>query len=120
MLEKFFKLKENNTNVKTELLAGLITFLTMAYILAVNPLILQDAGISKNSVFLGTAISSAITCVLMGLLANFPVALSTGMGTNAFITYTVCLTYGYSVEAAFAAIFVSGVLFLIISLTGIR
>lgn len=120
MIEKLFKLKENNTTVKTELLAGLITFLTMAYILAVNPLMLQDAGMSKQSVFLSTAIASGIASILMGILANYPVALSTGMGVNAFITYTICLTYGYSHEATFAAIFISGILFLIISVTGIR
>ncbi len=120
MLEKLFKLKEHGTNVKTELLAGLTTFLAMAYILAVNPNMLGATGMSVQGVFLATAISSGFACLLMGLIANYPVALAPGMGVNAFFTFTVCMGYGYSVEAALAAVLVSGFLFVVISVTGIR
>lgn len=120
MLEKLFKLKEKKTNVKTELLAGLTTFLAMAYILAVNPSILGDAGMNTQAVFLATAISAAIASIVMGLLANYPVALAPGMGVNALFTYTVVLTMGYSWQAALASVFVSGLIFLVISVTGLR
>ena len=120
MLEKMFKLTEKGTNVKTEVIAGLTTFLAMAYILFVNPSILSATGMSFNGVFFATAISSAIATILMGVLANYPVALSAGMGVNAFFTYTVCFGFGYTPEAALAAVFVSGLLFLVISVTGIR
>ena len=120
MLEKLFKLKEHGTTVKTELLAGLTTFLAMAYILAVNPGMLGTTGMSVQAVFLATAISSGIACIIMGLVANYPVALAPGMGVNAFFTYTVCLTYGYSWSAALSAVFVTGLIFLVISVTGIR
>lgn len=120
MLEKVFKLKEKNANVKTEIIAGVTTFLAMAYILAVNPAMLAEAGMSSQGVFLATAISSAIASILMGVLANYPVALSSGMGVNAVFTYTIVLTMGLSYEGALACVFVSGVLFIIISATGIR
>lgn len=120
MLEKMFKLKEKNTNVKTEMIAGLTTFLAMAYILGVNPAILGDAGMDAHSVFMATAISAAFASVVMGLVANYPVALAPGMGVNALFAYTVVLDMGYSWQAALAAVFVSGVVFLIISVTGIR
>lgn len=120
MLEKMFKLTEKGTNVKTEVIAGLTTFLAMAYILFVNPSILSATGMSFNGVFFATAISSAIATILMGVLANYPVALSAGMGVNAFFTYTVCFGFGYTPEAALAAVFVSGLLFLVVSVTGIR
>ena len=120
MLEKLFKLKEKKTNVKTELLAGLTTFLAMAYILAVNPSILGDAGMNTQAIFLATAISAAIASIVMGLLANYPVALAPGMGVNALFTYTVVLTMGYSWQAALASVFVSGLIFLVISVTGLR
>lgn len=120
MFEKFFKLSQHGTTVKTELLAGFTTFLTMAYILGVNPGILELAGIPIEAAFLATALSAAFASLLMGLYANYPVALAPGMGLNAFFTFTAVFKYGMSWEGALAAVFVSGVLFLIISLTGIR
>lgn len=120
MLEKLFHLKDKKTNVKTELVAGLTTFLAMAYILAVNPSILGQSGMDANSVFMATAISAGIASILMGVLANFPVALAPGMGVNALFTYTVVLGMGYSWEAALASVFISGVIFLVISVTGVR
>ncbi|OCN04534.1 guanine permease [Erysipelotrichaceae bacterium MTC7] len=120
MLEKLFKLTEKKTTVRTEIIAGVTTFLAMAYILAVNPAILGDAGMDAKSVFLATAIASAIGSVLMGLLANYPVALAPGMGVNAFFTYTAVMLMGETWQSALAAVFVSGVLFLLISVTGVR
>ena len=120
MLEKLFNLKLCKTNVKTEVLAGITTFLAMSYILAVNPAILGDAGMDVQAVFMATAISAAISSIIMGLLANYPVALAPGMGVNALFTYTVVLTLGYSWEAALASVFVSGLFFVVISVTGIR
>ncbi len=120
MLEKVFKLNQKGTTVKTELVAGLTTFLAMAYILAVNPAMLSATGMSTQGVFLATAISSAIASVLMGILANYPVALSAGMGVNAVFTYTIVLTMGLSYEGALACVFVSGILFILISVTGLR
>lgn len=120
MLEKLFHLKDKNANVKTELIAGLTTFLAMAYILAVNPAILGESGMDAHSVFMATAISAGIASILMGVLANYPVALAPGMGVNALFTYTVVLAMGYSWQAALASVFVSGVIFLLISVTGLR
>lgn len=120
MLEKLFKLEAKHTTVKTEVMAGITTFLAMAYILGVNPAILGDAGMDMNAVFLATAISSGVACFLMGLLANYPVALAPGMGVNALFAYTVCLGMGYSWMAALAAVFISGIIFVLISVTGIR
>lgn len=120
MLEKLFHLREKGTNVKTELVAGLVTFLSMAYILAVNPSVLAASGMSPATVFLATAIASGISCLIMGLVANYPIALSAGMGTNALMAYTVCLGMGYTWQEALAVIMLSGIVFLIISLTGLR
>ena len=120
MLEKLFHLKDKKTNVKTELIAGLTTFLAMAYILAVNPSILGESGMNVQSVFMATAISAGIASILMGVLANYPVALAPGMGVNALFTYTVVFTMGYSWQAALASVFISGIVFLIISVTGLR
>lgn len=120
MLEKLFKLKEKGTTVKTEVIAGITTFLAMAYILAVNPNMLQETGLSYDSVFLATALSSGIATLIMGLMANYPVALAPGMGVNALFTYTLVFNMGYSAAAALAAVVVSGLIFLIISVTGIR
>ncbi len=120
MLEKQFKLKEKNTNVRTELIAGLTTFLAMAYILAVNPGMLSETGMNYQSVFLATAISAGISSIVMGLLANYPVVLAPGMGVNALFTYTLCGAMGFSWQAALAAVFISGVIFIVISVTGIR
>ncbi|MDH6365912.1 MULTISPECIES: NCS2 family permease [unclassified Breznakia] len=120
MLEKLFKLTEKKTTVRTEIIAGVTTFLAMAYILAVNPAILGDAGMDAQSVFLATAIASALGSVLMGLFANYPVALAPGMGVNAFFTYSAVMLMGETWQSALAAVFVSGVLFLLISVTGVR
>lgn len=120
MLEKLFHLKDKKTNVKTELIAGLTTFLAMAYILAVNPSILGESGMNVQSVFMATAISAGIASIVMGVLANYPVALAPGMGVNALFTYTVVFTMGYSWKAALASVFISGIVFLVISVTGLR
>lgn len=120
MFQKIFKLKEKHTDVKTELVAGLTTFLAMAYILAVNPMILGDSGMDAQAVFMATAISAAISSLVMGIVANYPVALAPGMGVNALFSYNVVLGMGYSWQAALAAVFVSGVIFLVVSVTGIR
>ncbi len=120
MFEKLFKLSEKKTNIKTELIAGLTTFLTMAYILPVNANMLSATGMSFNAVFFATALSSAFASIVMGIYANYPVALAPGMGVNAFFTFTVCMTYGLSWQAALAAVFISGIIFLIISVTNIR
>ena len=120
MFEKVFKLKENNTNVKTEVMAGLTTFMTMAYILAVNPSILGDAGMNSTAVLLATCIASFIGTALMALLANYPFALSAGMGLNAYMAYTVVGAMGYPWQVALLAVFVEGIIFIILSLTNVR
>ncbi|MEG1731800.1 MAG: NCS2 family permease, partial [Longicatena sp.] len=120
MLEKLFKLKAKQTSVKTEVIAGLTTFLAMAYILGVNPVILGDAGMDIPSVFMATAISAGFASILMGLIANYPVALAAGMGVNALFAYTICGQMGFSWQAALAGVFVSGIIFVVISVTGIR
>ena len=119
-IKKFFKLEEHGTNVKTEILAGITTFLTMAYILVVNPAMLSETGMPAQSVFLATALSAAFATLMMGIVANFPVGLAPGLGLNAFFTYNLVIIGGYSWEAALAAVFVSGILFLIVSATGLR
>ena len=120
MLEKMFKLKENNTTVKTEVAAGLATFMTMAYILAVNPSILSEAGMDANAVLLATCLASFIGTVCMALMANMPFALSAGMGLNAYLAYTVVLGQGLSWQVALFAVFVEGIIFIIMSLTNVR
>ena len=120
MLEKFFKLKENDTNVKTEIMAGITTFMTMAYILAVNPNILSASGMDANAVLLATAFASFIGTALMALLANYPFALAPGMGLNAYFAYTVVLQMGYSWQFALLAVFVEGLIFIVLSLTNVR
>ena len=119
-MEKFFKLKEHQTDVKTELIAGITSFMTMAYILAVNPKVLSAAGMDAGSVFTATAIASAIACIAMALLANLPFVLSAGMGLNAYFAYTVVLNMGYSWEMALAAVFIEGIIFILLSLTSVR
>lgn len=120
MIEKIFKLKENNTTVRTEVAAGITTFMTMAYILAVNPSILSDAGMDSTAVLLATCLASFIGTVCMALLANLPFALSAGMGLNAFLAYTVVQGYGYSWQVALFAVFIEGIIFIILSLTKVR
>jgi len=119
-MEKFFKLKEKGTNVKTEVLAGITTFATMAYILAVNPNILSASGLESGAVFVATALASVIGTVAMALLAGMPFALAPGMGLNAFFAYTVVLGMGFSPQFALAAVFVEGLIFIILSVTGVR
>ncbi|MGZ9711470.1 NCS2 family permease [Glaciimonas sp. GNP009] len=119
-LEKFFKLKDNGTDVRTELIAGLTTFLTMAYIIFVNPTILGDAGMPKDSVFVATCIAAAVGTLIMACYANYPIALAPGMGLNAYFAYTVVKGMGVPWEVALGAVFISGCLFLIISLVGVR
>ncbi len=119
-MEKFFKLKEHGTSVKVEILAGLTTFMTMAYILVVNPLILKDAGMDFGAVFTATAISAGAATLVMALLANLPFALAPGMGLNAFFAYTVVLGMGYSWEFALTAVFIEGIIFLILTAFNVR
>ena len=120
MFEKIFKLKKNNTTVKSEVIAGVTTFMTMAYILAVNPGILEDAGMNPTAVLLATAIASFIGTACMALMANMPFALSAGMGLNAYLAYTVVQGMGYSWQLALLAVFVEGLVFIVLSLTNVR
>jgi adenine/guanine/hypoxanthine permease len=120
MLERTFKLSLNGTDVRTELVAGLTTFMTMAYIVFVNPAILADAGMDKGAVFVATCLAAAAGSVLMGLWANYPVALAPGMGLNAYFAYGVVNGMGYSWQTALGAVFLSGILFLIVSVTRLR
>jgi adenine/guanine/hypoxanthine permease len=120
MLETYFKLSENGTNVRTEILAGVTTFLTMAYIMFVNPAILGDAGMDKGAVFVATCLGSALGTLIMGLYANYPLALAPGMGLNAYFTYGVVIGMHQTWQVALGAVFISGVLFLILSVTHIR
>lgn len=119
-MEKLFKLKERGANVRTEIIAGITTFLAMAYILAVNPGYLEAAGIPKAAAFSATAISAAIATFCMAFFANYPVALASGMGLNAFFAYTVCGAMGYSYQVALTAVFVEGIIFMILSLFKFR
>ena len=120
MFEKIFKLKAHNTTVKTEIAAGITTFMTMAYILAVNPSILGEAGMNSNAVLIATCLASFIGTALMAFLANLPFALSAGMGLNAYLTYTVVLGMGVSWQVALFAVFIEGIIFIILSLTNVR
>ncbi len=119
-MENFFKLKERGTTVGKEVIAGITTFLAMAYILAVNPGILSASGMDFGSVFTATAVASAIATLVMAFAANLPVALAPGMGLNAFFTYTVVLGMGCSWQFALTAVLLEGILFIILSLVGVR
>ena len=119
-LDKIFHLKENHTDVKTEVMAGITTFMTMAYILAVNPNILSASGMDRGSVFTATALSAFIATCLMALLSNYPFVLAPGMGLNAYFTYTVVLGMGYTWQQALAAVFAEGIVFILLSLTNVR
>ena len=119
-MEKFFELQERGTNVRTEIVAGVTTFITMSYILAVNPLILSAAGMDPGAIFTATALASAFATFLMAFLANMPFVLSAGMGLNAYFAYTVVIGMGYTWQQALAAIFVEGVIFIFLSLVNIR
>ena len=119
-MEKFFKLKEHGTNVKTEVIAGFTTFMTMAYILAVNPDILSATGMDKGAVFTATVVSSIIATLIMSLLANLPFALAPGMGLNAFFAFTVVLGMGYSWQTALTAVFIEGIIFVVLTIFNVR
>lgn len=121
MLEKIFKLKQNDTSVKTEVIAGLTTFMTMAYILAVNPNILSDhTGMDKEAILIATCLASFVGTMCMAFMANLPFALSAGLGLNAYFAYTVCGEMGYSWQVALFAVFIEGIIFIILSLTNVR
>ncbi len=120
MLEKFFALSERGTTIRTEIVAGLTTFMTMAYILAVNPSILSATGMDGSSVFVATAVSAAVATAIMGLMANLPVALAPGMGLNAFFAFTVVLGMGYSWQFALTAVFLEGLIFIFLTITNLR
>ena len=119
-LNNFFKLKLNNTDVKSEIIAGFTTFLTMAYIIFVNPQIMEVSGMDKGAIFVGTCLAAAIACLVMGIFANWPIGLAPGMGLNAFFTYTVVGEMGYSWEIALGAVFIAGILFFLMSVTNLR
>ncbi len=120
VIEDFFNLKNLNTNIRTEVLAGITTFMTMAYIIFVNPAMISQTGIDFGAAMMATCISAAVSTILMGLYANYPIALATGMGENAFFTYTVCLTLGIPWQVALGCVFIEGILFIILTLTRIR
>lgn len=120
MIEKLFKLNENKTDVKTEVIGGITTFMTMAYILAVNPTLLSAAGMDATAVLMATCLASFIGTAAMALMANYPFALAPGMGLNAYFAFTVCGTYGYDWRVALLAVFVEGIIFVILSLTNVR
>ena len=120
ILERIFDLQENNTNIKQEFLAGFTTFITMAYIIFVNPQMMSASGMDHGASFVGTCIAAALACFVMGFYSNWPVALAPGMGLNAFFTYTVVGEMGYSWEVALGAVFLAGILFVIMSVTPLR
>lgn len=120
MLEKLFKLKQNNTNVRTEVVGGITTFMTMAYILAVNPQILSASGMDSQAILIATALASFIGTIAMAFLANYPFALAPGLGLNAYFAYTVVLQMGYSWQFALFAVFVEGLIFILLSVTNVR
>lgn len=120
LLEKIFKLEEHNTDVKTEIMAGITTFMTMAYILVVNPMILSASGMDQGSVFVATALSAAIATFFMGILANYPIGLAPGMGLNVFFANTIVLQMGYSWQFALMAVFIEGIIFIVLTLTSLR
>ena len=120
MLDRLFKLKENGTTVRNEIVGGLVIFFSMAYILAVEPSILGDAGMDKGSVFVATALAAAISTIFMALVAKLPFALAPGMGMNAFFTYTVVLGLGYSWQMALTVVFLEGLIFIALTYGNIR
>ncbi len=120
MLEKLFKLSENGTNVRTELIAGLTTFMTMVYILALNPSILSASGMDAGAILTATAVASAVACFAMAAFSNMPFALSAGLGLNAYFAYTICGSMGYDWKAALTAVLFEGIIFIVLSLTNVR
>ena len=119
-LDNFFKTKSHNTDIQTEIVAGITTFITMAYIIFVNPQMMAQTGMDHGAIFVGTCLAAAVACLFMGLFANWPVGLAPGMGLNAFFTYTVVGEMGYAWETALGAVFIAGVLFFIMSITPLR
>ncbi len=119
-MEKFFKLKENKTSISTEVMAGVTTFMTMAYILVVNPDILSQAGMNQQGVFFATAFAAAVSTILMGLLANYPFALAPGMGLNAYFTYSVVMKFGFTWQQALSIILIEGIIFILLSFFKVR
>ena len=120
LLQRVFHLQEHHTDVKTEVVAGITTFMTMAYILAVNPNILAASGMDSGAVFTATALSACLATILMAVFSNYPFVLAPGMGLNAFFAYTVVMQMGYTWQVALAAVFVEGIIFIVLSLTNIR
>lgn len=120
MLEKLFKLSEHNTSVRTEVIAGITTFLTMSYIIFVNPDILSSTGMDRNAVFVATCIAAALGSIVMALVANWPIGMAPGMGLNAFFAFTVVGAMGFTWQQALGAVFISGIIFLLLTVTGIR
>ena len=120
VLENFFSVSEHQTSIQKEILAGVTTFITMAYIIFVNPQMMAQAGMDYGAIFVGTCLAAAVACLFMGLFANWPVGLAPGMGLNAFFTYTVVGEMGYSWEVALGAVFIAGILFFIMSITPLR
>ena len=120
LMERIFHLSESHTTVKTEIMAGITTFMTMAYILAVNPSIMSTTGMDKGAVLTATALAGFLGTMLMAVFANYPFALAPGMGLNAFFAFTVVKQMGYSWEMALAAVFVEGIIFIVLSLTNVR
>ena len=120
VLENFFSVSEHQTSIQKEILAGVTTFITMAYIIFVNPQMMAQSGMDYGAIFVGTCLAAAVACLLMGLFANWPVGLAPGMGLNAFFTYTVVGEMGYSWEVALGAVFIAGILFFIMSITPLR
>ena len=120
MLERFFKLSEHGTSVRTELIAGVTTFLTMSYIIFVNPDILSTTGMDRNAVFVATCLAAALGSIVMGLVANWPIGMAPGMGLNAFFAFTVVATLGFSWQQALGAVFISGAIFVLLTVTGVR
>jgi AGZA family xanthine/uracil permease-like MFS transporter len=119
-INNFFKLKESNTNIRIEIIAGITTFMTMAYIIFVNPAMISQTGMDFGSALMATCISAAISTIIMGVYANYPIALAPGMGENAFFTFTVCLTMGISWQVALGCVFIGGIIFIILTLTQVR
>ncbi|MFL2715256.1 MAG: NCS2 family permease [Gammaproteobacteria bacterium] len=119
-LNSFFKLESHNTSIKTEIIAGFTTFITMVYIIIVNPDIMSDSGMDQDAIFVGTCLAAAIACILMGLFANWPIGLAPGMGLNIFFTYTVVGQMGHEWPVALGAVFIAGILFFLISITNLR
>ena len=120
LLENFFAVSEHQTSIQKEILAGITTFITMAYIIFVNPQMMAQSGMDYGAIFVGTCLAAAVACLFMGLFANWPVGLAPGMGLNAFFTYTVVGEMGYSWEVALGAVFIAGILFFIMSITPLR